>query len=213
MFFDANQVNNTLLCKNCETKLYVPKNLPCGEAICSICESLIHVQENKFDCLICNKKHEMPQYGLQIMKPLLKILSMKLSKVSRGKAFDSLLKLLDEIEKKHRFIKLGIENSNDPVNTHLMDLRNDVQLKAEEAIQQINDLSSKIIEEIDEYEKDLIEHNKNNSKILNEFNKIAKELKTFHTVNTEYLKQYEVDEELVIKSNEEATNQKSRTRN
>jgi len=60
------------------------------------------------------------------------------------------------------------------------------------------------MEEIDEYEKELIEFNKNNPKLLNEYNKIAKELETFHTINTEYLKQYEVDEKLVIKSNEEA---------
>jgi len=61
------------------------------------------------------------------------------------------------------------------------------------------------MEEIDEYEKELIEFNKKNPKLLNEYNKIAKELEIFHTINTEYLKQYEVDEKLVIKSNEEAT--------
>jgi len=148
----------------------------------------------------------MPQDGLPIMKPLLKLLSIKPSKVSRGKAFDSLLKLLDEIEIKHRYFKLGIENSNEMVNIHCIDLRNDVQLKAEEAIQQINELSSQIIEEIDEYEQKLIEYNKTNSKLLDEFNKNAKELETFHSVNTEYLKKYEVDEELVVKLNEKATN-------
>ena len=61
------------------------------------------------------------------------------------------------------FIKFAIENSVDLVNTHCIDLRNDVQLTAEEAIQQINDLSSQIIVEIDEYEQKLIEYNKNNS--------------------------------------------------
>jgi hypothetical protein len=207
MFFDTNQINDTLLCSKCEGKVDIPKCLPCGEAICSLCETSIQVLENnKFDCLICIKKHEMPQDGLPIMKPLLKLLSIKPSKVSRGKAFDLLLKLLDEIEKKHSFIKFAIENSVDLVNTHCIDLRNDVQLTAEEAIQQINDLSSQIIVEIDEYEQKLIEYNKNNSKLLDEFNKNAKELETFHSVNTEYLKKYEVDEELVVKLNEEATN-------
>jgi hypothetical protein len=206
MFFDTNQVNDTLLCNKCEGKLDIPKCLPCGEVICSLCESLIHVQDNKFDCIVCEEKHEMLIKGLPTIKPLLKILSMKLSKVSRGKAFDSLLKLLDEIEIKQRYFKLGIENSTDLVNTHCMDLRNDVQLTAEEAIQQINDLSGKIIEEIDEYEQKLIEYNKTNSKLLDEFNAIAKELETFYSAKKEYLKKNEVDEELVIKSNEEATN-------
>jgi len=207
MFYDINQVNNTLQCKSCEGKLDIPKCLPCGEAICSLCESSIKVLDNNnFDCLACKEKHEMPKKGLSIMKPLLELFSIKPAKVSRGKAFDLLQHLLEEIEKKHRFIKLGITNSTDLVKTHCMNLRNDVQLTAEEAIQQINDLSSKIIEEIDEYEKKLIEYNKTISKSLNEFNKNAKELETFHLVNTEYLKKYEVDEELVIKSNKEANN-------
>jgi hypothetical protein len=207
MFYDTYEVDKILLCKYCEGKVDIPKCLPCGKAICSLCETSIQILENnKFNCLICKKKHEMPQDGLPILEPLLELLSIKRAKVSRGKAFDSLLKLLDEIEIKHRYFKLGIENSNEMVNIHCIDLRNDVQLKAEEAIQQINELSSQIIVEIDEYEQKLIEYNKNNSKLLDEFNKNAKELETFHSVNTEYLKKYEVDEELVVKLNEKATN-------
>ncbi len=54
-------------------------------------------------------------------KSLLKILSTKLTRVSRGKTFDSLLKLLDEIQKKHSFLKHGIENSNDLIITKSFD--------------------------------------------------------------------------------------------
>jgi len=43
MFYDSNKVNNILLCKQCEGRLDIPKNLPCGEAICSICETTIQV--------------------------------------------------------------------------------------------------------------------------------------------------------------------------
>jgi len=53
-----------------------------------------------FVCFICEDKHEMPKKGLPNDKSLLKILSAKLTRVSRGNAFDSLLKLLDEIQKK-----------------------------------------------------------------------------------------------------------------
>jgi len=196
-----------LLCKYCEGRLDIPKSLPCGEAICTLCETSIQILEkNKFDCLVCKEKHEMPKKGLLIMKPLLELLSIKPDKVSRGKAFDSLLKLLDEIEKKCSYIKLSIEKSSDLVNKHCLDLKNDVQLKAEEAIQQINDISCQTIVIIDEYEKEMIEYNKTNSKLLDEFNEIAKELGTFHSVKMEYLRKYEVDDEMIIKSSEEATN-------
>jgi hypothetical protein len=116
------------------------------------------------------------------------------------------LKLLDEIVKKHSLIKLCIENTTDFVNTHFMDLRNDVQLVTEICIEQINDLSSEIIEEIDEYEQEMMEYNKKNSQSLDKFNVIVKELELFHTVNTENLNEYEVDEKLLIKSNKAANN-------
>jgi len=79
-------------------------------------------------------------------------------------------------------------------------------LKTEEAIQQINDINSKLIEDIDEYEQELIEFNKNNSKSLDSFNAIVKELESFHTLNNENLNKNEVDYKLTKKSNEEAAN-------
>ena len=74
----TNEVDKILLCKYCEGRLDIPQCLPCGKAICSLCETTIQILEkNKFDCLICKKKHEMPQDGLPIMKPLLNLLSIK----------------------------------------------------------------------------------------------------------------------------------------
>ena len=68
MFYDTKKVDKILLCKYCEGRLDVPKNLPCGKAICTFCETSIQILENnKFDCLICKKKHEMPLDGLLII--------------------------------------------------------------------------------------------------------------------------------------------------
>ena len=46
----------------------------------------------------------------------------------------------------------------------------------------------------------MIQFNKTNLKSLDEFNKIASQLESFYNVNIDYLKQYEVDERLLIKS-------------
>jgi hypothetical protein len=75
-----------------------------------------------------------------------------------------LKKLLDEIQKKHRCIKRGIENSTDLINEYCLELRTEVQVTAEEIILQVNDLSSKLIEEI-------IEFNKANKESLEHFYK------------------------------------------
>ncbi len=55
------------------------------------------------------------------------------------------------------------------------------------------------------YEKELIELNKTNSKSLDTLNAFAKDLESFHTINTEYLKQHIVDDDKVAQSFEEAT--------
>jgi len=156
--------------------------------------------------LVCKDKHDMPRNGFIINKSLSKILAIELSKVSRGESYDSLENLLDEIKKKLNLMKLGIDNGIDLVKQHCIDLRSDVQLKTEEIIQQVNDISSKIIEKIDEYEKELIEINKTNHKSLDVFGGFFKELESFFNLNTEYLKRYEVDDKVLKKSNEEATN-------
>jgi len=206
MFYDAYKVDNKLLCRQCKVRLEKPKILPCGETICSFCETSIQIKDRMFDCLVCKEKHKMPKNGLITNKSLSEILAIELTTVSRGEAYDSLMKFLNDIQKKLSFIKIGIENSTDLVKEHCIDLRSDVQLAAEETILKVNDITTKLIEEIDEYEKELIEFNKNNSKSLDTFNAIVKELESFHTLNTEYLNKNKVDDKLLKKSNEEADN-------
>jgi len=207
MFFETNKVNNALLCKQCEGRLDIPKILPCGETICSFCETSIQINENNmFDCLVCKDKHEMPKNGFLISKALSEILSIKLTKVSRGKAFNLLEKSLDNMLKKRSYIKFGIKNRTDFVREYCIDLRNDAQLATEDVIQQINDINEEIIKEIDEYEKDLIEFNQTRPESLDSFNKAAKKLKKFHKIKTEYLNQNEVDDETLVKLKKEATN-------
>jgi hypothetical protein len=205
MYYESNKVENILLCKQCEGKLDTPKSLPCGETICSHCESLVKISNaNNFECLVCNEIHDMPKNGLLTNKPLLAMLSVEPIKISRGKPFDLLENSLDEIQKKLSFIKHGINESTDLVKEYCIDLRNNVQLVTEKTIEQINQFNKDIIAEIDEYEKELINFNKNNSKSLVGFDEIAKELDLFHSKNTQYLKQYKVDDDLIIKANEKA---------
>ena len=67
MFYEANRINEALICKHCEGRLDTPKTLPCGETICWR-ETSLEVNDRIFDCLICNQKHEMPKNGFKINK-------------------------------------------------------------------------------------------------------------------------------------------------
>jgi len=128
MYFETNQVNDILICDQCEGKLDIAKILPCGKTFCSFCAplNLLSTIDNKFDCLVCKNKHEVPKDGLPDNLVALKMLSIKPTRISRGKFFDSLQRSLDEVQKKYYFIKNCIENRNDLVNDHCMNLRSDV---------------------------------------------------------------------------------------
>jgi hypothetical protein len=78
----------------------------------------------------------MSRDGLPICKPLLQILSIKPTKVPRGKVFDSLEHLLNKMKNKFNFIKFSIENSDYLILKHCMNLKSEekVQLTAEEVI-------------------------------------------------------------------------------
>jgi predicted AAA+ superfamily ATPase len=64
--------------------------------------------------------------------------------------------LLDEIQKKTNFIKLGSANTNDFVKEYYVNLRSNVQLTTEEAIQKIKEISIKLIKGIDDQKMNLI---------------------------------------------------------
>jgi hypothetical protein len=205
MYFEKTTINDILNCQDCLGRLEGPKLLPCGETICSFCESLIKIRNlNKFECLICKKEHEMPKNGLPENNIVLKMLSIKPIKVYRGESVELLEKSLKDILKKQILIKHTIENTKDIITDHCIELRSSVQLKTEEAIQNINEMSSKIIEDIDKHENELILSNELNLKTIYEYEEVAKELEAFYTINSEYLKNPIIDHQIIKKSNEEA---------
>jgi len=145
----------------------------------------------------------MPKNGLPENNIVLKMLSIKPIKVYRGESVELLEKSLKDILKKQILIKHTIENTKDIITDHCIELRSSVQLKTEEAIQNINEMSSKIIEEIDKHENELILSNELNLKTIYEYEEVAKELEAFYTINSEYLKNPIIDHQIIKKSNEE----------
>ncbi len=100
MFFEEEKINEILKCSSCDEKLVDPKILPCGEFVCSRCVSSIHVNFNKFQCIVCNKSHTMPEEGLPTNKKLLTLITLHPAEVSRGKICKNLKMSLQEMKKK-----------------------------------------------------------------------------------------------------------------
>ena len=205
MFFDSNLVDNILNCKKCAGRLDEPRILPCGNSICSHCVSSIQVNKiKKFECLVCDELHEMPKNGLPLNKTVLEMLSLEAIQVSRGKVFNALQKILKDIQKEQNLFEHYLTNPTDYIKEHFINLRNEVQLTAEELHEQIDDLSEEVILEINEYEKKLISSNTINLDSFQSFKLIEKQLESFHLQTEEYLKQPKLNDEKLDQLNQDA---------
>jgi len=134
------------------------------------------------------------------------MLSLKPTKISRGKAIDSLIQSLDDIQKVTCLFKKSIASSIDNVKDYCTILRNEVQVATEEAIQQIIDFNDDLKREIDEYEKECIVYNTSSHESKNVFYSMISELELFHKEKIDYLKQSDINEDVVVESRQLATN-------
>jgi len=202
MFYSSNQVNNLLNCKYCDGRLDKPRSLQCGYSICSHCVSYIQINKDKeFVCIVCNDKHEMPKTGLPLNKTVLEMLSVKSFDVPCGSAFEQLQETLKQVEKNKFELKNYINNGNDCVKEYCVELKSKVQLTTEQVIDQINQLSGHVIDEIDEYEQEIIDLNKNNAESLKRFETTEQELDSFQLNANKYLESNNFNEKTLIKLN------------
>ena len=84
-------MNDSIICDFCNKILYEPRLLPCGENICSTCSNFD--KKKCFDCVYCNKVHEIPTQGFILNKSFEKVMK------SNSKIFKNYFELMDEFKK------------------------------------------------------------------------------------------------------------------
>ena len=182
MFFEEKKINDILDCSKCGERLDEPKILPCGDNVCSSCVSTICVNNNKFECIVCNEQYVMPEKGLPTSKKLSALSALQPTEVSRGKSVESLKHKLKEIKNKLSSLIFGAQNGIDFIKGYCSNLKNDAQLAAEKLIEQINDCNDDFIKEINEYEKNCIQsYSDIDQETKDKFVNMANELDEFHT--------------------------------
>jgi hypothetical protein len=204
MFFDSNQINTVINCTKCNERLDEPRLLPCGNSVCTFCVESIKVTDREFQCLTCDDKHEMPKNGLPVIKGLAKILSFSSVNVSRGKAYDTLLETINDLLKKTNILRHRLNNRTEYVKEHCIELKNKFQLATEKAILQMNKFNEQMINEIDNYEKLHIQNNTTSSKNFKKFQQLVDELDKFSLKTNQYLKNLNLNDDILIESNKEA---------
>ena len=181
MFFEVNKINSISNCSKCQERLDNPRILPCGQTICSQCQSTIHVDNKHYKCISCNKKHFMSKKGLPVNSLALALLSSQPSEVYRSPAVEELKARLKTMRQKFISLSFGINSGAEKVKEECAEMRSQMQLATEQAVQQINSFNEELINEINQFEIDTIQSYQQVEIKQEEAIKTVKHLDAFHS--------------------------------
>ena len=207
MFYEQEKINQIGNCSRCLETLDEPRILPCGETVCSRCLSFIYVENKKFNCIMCSKQHTMPDEGLPLNKTVLNLLSIQPSQVYRSHSVEELKQTLDIMLKKITQMHYSLDHGVDKIKEQCIELKKDVQLATEEAIQQLIICSDEMLKEIDQFEADTRKaytQTENTNHLKEMVDEISKKLKSFHSECTEYLKQAQINDQEILNAKKHA---------
>ncbi len=206
MFNVENRMEN---CAQCKEKLDEPRMLPCGETVCSKCLSSIQVNKNHFKCMICSEQHLMPEKGLPLNKSLLSFLSKQPNTIERGRSIEELTQKLKILSTNITSLSFTLNNSVEKIKEECNQLRNQVQLATELAIQQINVFNEEMINEINQFEihqfQSCIQSYRSNEDNKIKSLKTVKELELFHSKWSQYLNTSQIKDQEISKACNDVT--------
>ena len=154
-------IDDVIKCPQCKKIFKSPVNLPCGHSICKhhvdqfLKDKSNDTENRKIECLVCQRFHKISEsYEFSPNKTIESLLEMNFEKIKLSEEYNSALDkcnifgvLLDKFNK----IK------NDPelrINTVISELKNKVDLRREKMKQEIDEEALKMIDELNEYEKE-----------------------------------------------------------
>jgi hypothetical protein len=136
MFYQADQIDNILICSVCDNKLVDPRILPCGKSVCHRCvDILADTDKKRIKCQHCAKTHEIPDEGFPKILALQKLLECEAKEVSHSNQMEEFKKLLDTLNVTKQSIESTMECGDATIRDHCDKVRNDMQLAIEQAQQ------------------------------------------------------------------------------
>jgi len=175
----------SLMCDECNENFGESTKLPCGITICNYCkEDLVDSerQDNSLKCTICLGAH-------------------KYEEVFRRDLVEEFKENLNKIYMKKAELEGILLNGADTVKEHCFEMRFDVDLVTEKAIEEIQQHRDKILKEINEYEAKTVALIKIEEKTRSKFESSIKSLDDFTTECKSYLTESKIDEKEVAVRN------------
>jgi hypothetical protein len=151
-----NLLKDSITCSKCKLILKLPVTLPCGHCICKhhVNEVLETNANNQIECFICTKLYDIPVNGFAPNRPLESLFEKKIELMDLGKEYNSARDKCEQFQELlNRFKRL----KNDPemgIHSVISEIKSKVDLRREELKKEIDNESMRIIEKMDEFEKE-----------------------------------------------------------
>ena len=168
------KIENVVKCALCYECLESPVLLPCS---CNICNKHVKNQTNNvIRCDKCGVDHQIPTNGFHANNALQVIIEAEIAKLDLGSNHKSAKKSCESVEEKLNEFKVLLRDPGFYTQERISELKNDVQLKGEELKLRIDEGMSKLIDRLDEYERQSKEYLSTNE-FKEESKKLGNELK------------------------------------
>ena len=212
MFYNESLINNILKCKHCKQTYDVydqPQILPCcSQTLCNKCIRLIEksVKEKRFKCFLCQKESRMPENGFLKNDLAVQLLSEQPKEIYRGEACEKLKTNISNLDEQINKIKFEANNGEYIIKEHFVEQRRLIQLATEKKIQEIYSSSDKLIQKVNEHEKDCLRNfaflSQNNSLLNQHVAELTNKAKLTLDYHKDYLKRVKLNDNEMAESNE-----------
>lgn len=187
-----NKIQSAIKCPKCSKVLSTPIILPCGH---SICQEHTGVEQKQIVCEKCGRSHENIEFPIN--EQLMEIIDAEVASINFGVVHEDATQsfnLLDEALTRFETIL------NDPiyfVHESVTDLKSKINLKTEELKLLIDETSQRLLNELDEYEKQCTENIETSrpESGLDEFKKLRDETRAKMRSWSNFLNQLKYDED------------------
>ena len=208
MFYQENAISNSLKCPTCRMKYSDPRIIPCGHTFCNHCIETLKKKEDetKITCFKCQKVHTLINAtGFPVNMLVCELIEEKPNEVIQSKNMAELKKSLSLLTDRIESLQSNLDNGALAIHEICSKLRRDVQLNTELHIKKIKDFNEKLIKQINDYEREYV--SKYEVYIIKGpylIEKLLKELRTFTKEKRKYLAKFQIEEEKIENSLNEA---------
>ena len=150
MFYQADKINNLLICLVCEQKMVDPRLLSCGKSVCNRCVDIwTDTDKKRIKCHHCSKTHEIPDEGFLKNLTIQEMLDIEAKEVFRSNQIDEFKTLLNSLSSIRQNIELKLNAGGAQIRDHCDKVRNEMQLAIEQARLKLDSIHKEFIDEID----------------------------------------------------------------